>query len=281
MEKLAELVRAKLGNQDTTRELTQRDRSLKAAPPELASLQENSTITPSNRFFTGHPNPQSPAPSPSDRAAAPAMVVSSAWYPLVGTAALELAYAPLHEQIRQFASVALSSGCNQLELLPLFLLPGVHVMEDIPREVALALASLGQAIVINQRPHLGAHPGLGRMLASQLATVEADAKILLSHGTRRAGGNEPVEAVAEQLGAVAAYWSVKPTLEEQLLALADAGHKQIAILPYFLFSGGITDALRQSVSSLQERFSKVQLSLCNPIGVSSQLADLVVDLIQD
>jgi sirohydrochlorin ferrochelatase len=90
-----------------------------------------------------------------------------------------------------------------------------------------------------------------------------------------------VEAVAEQLGAVAAYWSVKPTLEEQLLALADAGHKQIAILPYFLFSGGITDALRQSVSSLQERFSKVQLSLCNPIGVSSQLADLIVDLIQD
>ena len=272
MEKLAELVRAKLGNQDTTRELTQRDRSLKAAPPERASLQENSTITPSNRFL------QLPAP---DQTAAPAIVVSSARYPLVGTAALELAYAPLHEQIRQFASVALSSGCNQLELLPLFLLPGVHVMEDIPREVALALASLGQAIVINQRPHLGAHPGLGRMLASQLATVDADAKILLSHGTRRAGGNQPVEAVAEQLGAVAAYWSVKPTLEEQLLALADAGHKQIAILPYFLFSGGITDALRQSVSSLQERFSKVQLSLCNPIGVSSQLADLVVDLIQD
>jgi hypothetical protein len=56
MEKLAELVRAKLGNQDTTRELTQRDRSLKAAPPELASLQENSTITPGNRFL------QLPAP---------------------------------------------------------------------------------------------------------------------------------------------------------------------------------------------------------------------------
>jgi sirohydrochlorin ferrochelatase len=119
------------------------------------------------------------------------------------------------------------------------------------------------------------------MLASQGATVDADAKILLSHGTRRPGGNESVEAVAEHLGAVAAYWSVSPTLEEQFLDLASAGHKQIAILPYFLFSGGITDALAQSVSTLQERFPKLKLSLCDPIGVSSQLADLIVDLTRD
>jgi sirohydrochlorin ferrochelatase len=90
-----------------------------------------------------------------------------------------------------------------------------------------------------------------------------------------------VDVVADYLGAVAAYWSMKPTLEEQLVALADADRKRIAILPYFLFSGGITDAIAQSVLSLQERFSKLQLSLFNPIGVSSELADLIVDLIEE
>lgn len=261
MEKLADLVGAKLGSDDVT------------WMPTLGDEAQASSL--GNRFLQRHN-----AGGTAGRAIALSST-SSASYPLVGTATLELAYAPLHEQIQQFASAALSAGCNQLQLLPLFLLPGVHVLEDIPAEVALAQQSLGQSIVLNQRPYLGTHSGLRRMLESQLATVNVDAKILLSHGTRRSGGNEAVETVADQLGALAAYWSVHPTLEEQLSALADAGHKQIAILPYFLFAGGITDAIAQSVLTLQERFLKLQLSLCNPIGVSSQLAELIVDLTQD
>jgi sirohydrochlorin ferrochelatase len=197
---------------------------------------------------------------------------------LVGTATLELGNAPLHEQIQQFARLALSSGGNQIQLLPIFLLPGVHVKEDIPTEVALAQTHCGQGIALHQRPHLGSHPGLRKMLARRLAKGKTDAKILLSHGTRRPGGNQPVEVVAQELSAVAAYWSVPPTLAEQILALKDAGHQQISILPYFLFSGGITDAIAQSVSHLQERFSQIQLNLCHPIGVSSELANLIVDL---
>lgn len=207
-------------------------------------------------------------------------VANNAGYPLVGTATLELADIPLHEQIRQFASLALADGCNQLQVLPLFLLPGVHVREDIPTEVALAQECLGKAVMIAQRPHLGVHPDLGRLLAMQWATVNADAKILLSHGSRRTGGNEPVAVIAKQLGAVAAYWSVPPSLEEQIQRLALVGHKQIAILPYFLFSGGITDAIAHRVSELQAQFPNLQLSLSEPIGASAELATLIVDLIK-
>lgn len=215
------------------------------------------------------------------RTTASAMVVNSSWYPLVGSATLELAETPLHEQIRQFASVALAQGCNKLQLLPLFLLPGVHVMEDIPAEVALAKVSLGEAIKINQRPYLGSHPGLAKILAYQIAKVDADATILISHGTRRANGNESVKAVADELGAIVAYWSMTPTLEEQINILADTGHKQIAILPYFLFSGGITDAISQLVTRLKDQYSEIKLILCNPIGVSSELTDLIIDLIEN
>jgi sirohydrochlorin cobaltochelatase len=216
-----------------------------------------------------------------ERTPTPEMVVKSSWYPLVGTATLELAEIPLHEQVRQFASLALAAGCNQLELLPLFLLPGVHVMEDIPAEVAVAKTSLGDAMVINVRSHLGACPGLAKMLAQQLATINADTKILMTHGTRRAGGNAPIEAVAKDLGATVAYWLVTPSLEEQVKALASEGAKKIAILPYFLFSGGITDAISQEVTALQSKFSALDLSLCNPIGASSELADLIINLIEN
>jgi sirohydrochlorin ferrochelatase len=262
MEKLAELVRTQLGIQDAICSDRISEPILEEAVPLCISVLKASPIQPHR--VTGNTR-----------------LVSRAGHPLVGTATLELADTPLHEQIYEFASVALAAGCKQVQLLPIFLLPGVHVREDIPTEVALAQKSLGEAMVIYQLPHLGAHPGLGAMLASQLTAVDTKAKIMLAHGTRRAGGNEPVEAIAKQLGAVAAYWSVKPTLEEQIATLAKAGHKQIAIVPYFLFCGGITDAIAQSIISLQARFPLLELGLANPIGISPQLANLIVELTQD
>jgi sirohydrochlorin ferrochelatase len=193
---------------------------------------------------------------------------------------LELADTPLHEQIRQFARTAVAGGCNQIQLLPLFLLPGVHVREDIPAEVALAQRDLGEAVGLNLRPHVGVHPGLGRLLASQWSGVDTDAKILLSHGSRRVGGNQPVEAMAQELGAVAAYWSVQPTLEEQIKVLVAGGHKRIGILPYFLFPGGITDAIAHKLDILHTEFPTVKLTLGEPIGTSDILANLIVDLIE-
>jgi sirohydrochlorin cobaltochelatase len=251
MEELAELVRTKLAIKDADSTAT------KANSQDNWQLVDTQAIAKRTR------------------------VISRERYPLIGTAVLELAPTPLHQQILEFAKIAQGYGYKQIELLPIFLLPGVHVREDIPREVALAQEKLGQAVVLKQRPHLGAHPGLATIFQRKLATVEADVKILLSHGTRRRGGNQVVEALADKLGAVSAYWSVQPTLEEQIKALADAGYQQMAIAPYFLFSGGITDAIAQSVDSIQKQFSKLDLNLCNPIGVSWELADLVVDLIEE
>ncbi|HEY9829992.1 MAG TPA: sirohydrochlorin chelatase [Stenomitos sp.] len=212
--------------------------------------------------------------------ATPTVVSRKGWYPLVGTATLELADIPLHEQIRQFANLAVAGGCHQIQLLPLFLLPGVHVREDIPIEVVRAQQDLGEAVRLNLRPHIGDHPGLGRRLASQWSGVDTDAKILLSHGSRRVGGNQPVEAMAQELGAVTAYWSVPPTLEEQIQVLVARGHQRIGILPYFLFPGGITDAIAQKLNLLQTEFPTIRLSLGEPIGASDHLANLIVDLIE-
>jgi len=204
------------------------------------------------------------------------LALSPALPPLVGTATLELATLPLHEQIRQFADRAKAVGCKHLLVLPLFLLPGVHVMEDIPAEVALAQKAIGSDLIIDLRPHLGTHPDLWHLLR-QTVDVGNQAKILLSHGSRRRGANQPVEAIATQLGAMSAYWSVSPSLESRVEELVNAGNRQIAILPYFLFAGGITDAIAQAVEQLQERFPNVQLSLREPIGASAELVDLILD----
>ncbi|QSJ18144.1 sirohydrochlorin chelatase [Nostoc sp. UHCC 0702] len=198
---------------------------------------------------------------------------------LVGIASLEMAAEALHEQIRQFAQCALVSGCDRLKIVPLFLLPGVHVTTDIPSEIALAQQALGENIMIDLQPYLGSHPGLEKLLAKQMAAIIAEAWIILAHGSRRPDSQQLVEAIAANLGAVTAYWSVPPSLESQIEELVGAGNREIAIFPYFLFAGGITDAIAQAIEELKLRFPAVTFQLAQPLGVSAELADLILDLI--
>ena len=171
---------------------------------------------------------------------------------IVGTAALELAPQPLHVQITEFAETAIAAGIRTIQLLPLFLLPGVHVKEDIPAEVATAQAHLGDRATIRCTSHLGASPQLPQLLQQQLqqqfqqqfqqqrqdphgATIED--WLLLAHGSRRSGGNAPIEALADDLDLTAVYWAVEPTLEQGLEPLLKAGKSRLGIIPYLLFQG--------------------------------------------
>ncbi len=174
-----------------------------------------------------------------------------------------------------------------MQILPVFLLPGVHVAEDIPAEVEIAQKTFGDKLKIELRPHLGSQKaGLTQLVKSQMQEVTflpnllLPKWILLSHGSRRPGGNSIVEEIASQLGAQTAYWSVKPSLEEQIESLVRGGQQQIGIVPYFLFNGGITDAIAKNVGQLKQQFPAAELHLANPLGPSVELAELIRDLIQ-
>ncbi|WP_228049888.1 sirohydrochlorin chelatase [Tychonema sp. LEGE 06208] len=208
-------------------------------------------------------------------------------FPAVATATLEFGPAPLHEQICSFGERTLSLGLTQLQILPAFLLPGVHVAEDIPAEVETAQKTLGSQLKIALRPHLGSQEaGLTRLLKNQMQDVAflpnllLPKWILLSHGSRRPAGNSTVEKIARELGAETAYWSVQPSLEAQIDNLVRGGQQQIGIVPYFLFNGGITDAIAKNVAQLKQQFPAAELHLANPLGASAELADLIGNLIQ-
>ncbi|UBF27412.1 sirohydrochlorin chelatase [Kovacikia minuta CCNUW1] len=205
--------------------------------------------------------------------------------PLISVAALEGDPLPLHQQICKLGQSLQLAASNHdipepgwLLVLPLFLLSGVHVMEDIPAEVAQAQTALGQGVDVKIMPHLGSHGGLYRLIAERLSALPVEASILLSHGSRRPGANQRIEALAERLGAIPAYWSVPPNLESRLQELMDLGFKKIAILPYFLFSGSTTDAIAQTCDRLSHQFPTLDIHLFPPLEAYPELADLLVDL---
>jgi len=216
-------------------------------------------------------------------AAVPACAVQS---PLLETATLELAEEPLHRQIQHVGDRTQSLGMSQVAIVPLFLLPGVHVRDDIPQEVALAQQALGQGVTLHLVPHLGSHPAMAHYLHQCLNETPAGShlnpadagRIVMAHGSRRPGGNQPVEAIARQLDAAPAYWFVPPGLTDQVQALVARGCRQIRIMPYFLFAGGITDAIAATVTQMADQYPDVTLLLQSPLGPAPAIAEMVVDL---
>jgi len=150
-------------------------------------------------------------------------------------------------------------------------------MVDLPAAIAAVQTSPNQMLTIT--PHLGSHPGLKRLLNECLSPLPMEAWILLAHGSRRSSANQAIEQLALDLGTVTAYWSTAPSLETRIHELAASGLRKIGILPYFLFSGAITDAIAQGVAQLRLTFPNLTLTLAQPLDVKiPELADLLVDL---
>ncbi|MGF1492922.1 MAG: sirohydrochlorin chelatase [Microcoleaceae cyanobacterium] len=193
-----------------------------------------------------------------------------------GTGVLEFGELSLHQQLQNFGQYTRGLGLNCVKILPLFLFAGMHVREDIPIEVSLAQQVLGSKVDLQVLPFLGSQtPQIVEVLKQQIHRTDLEIWILMGHGSRRTGGNQPMEHLAKQLASVPAYWSTSPSLEDQVQALAQQGYRRIGILPYFIFAGGITEAIAQSVNQLCQRFPQTELHLKTSLDQSGALFRLV------
>ncbi|MGL5081506.1 MAG: sirohydrochlorin chelatase [Microcoleaceae cyanobacterium] len=201
--------------------------------------------------------------------------------PVIGTGTLECAALSLSQQIQAFSQSIAPFKLNTVKILPLFLFPGVHVQEDIPTEVIAASQGLDVDISLELLPYLGSKTAqITQTLQAQMQVVSMDAWILMGHGSRRLQGNQPMELLATQLAAIAAYWSMAPSLDAQVQQLVQAGVQKIGIFPYFIFSGGITQAIQQSVTDFAQQFPQVQFHLAEPLDQSGALLDLTWEMLQ-
>ena len=201
---------------------------------------------------------------------------------LFSVGALELASIPLHEHINQFGHRIAHQGITTIRIIPLFLFPGVHVAEDIPEEVHLAQHRLGHSIHLICCPHMGSHHAIANYLRTQLSAQtplsSTSTCIFISHGSKKPRANEPAEAIAAQLGARMAYWSMPPSLAECLDDLIIQGCTDIMVIPYFLFGGKITDTIAQTVQDYRHRFPQIRIHLGHPLGESEAIAPLIAEL---
>ncbi len=198
----------------------------------------------------------------------------------------------LSQQLEQFATEVIRVGISEIVILPLFLLEGVHVSDDIPEQVAIAQSSLQtmfpdllpNKFIFRTMAHLGTSFQIPSLLLQHFekyteqnnlehSHLAKQGRILMAHGSRRAGANQVVEDLATQSQAIAAYWGVEPKIETQIENLILQGTKKVTVLPYFLTEGGITDAIANKLKPYSDRIQIQQL----PVPLSNeQIVDLAL-----
>lgn len=195
---------------------------------------------------------------------------------LVHAAQLELGELPLVDQLYEFAMGAGELGLDQVYIFPLFLLAGNHVMDDIPLQVKAAAQRLGQQFNLIQMPHLGSFHGFVQLMQTQMRKMQSKSWILLAHGSRRSGGNQPVIELAIQLNATPAFWVIPPSMEMQINQLILTGCSDIGVIPYFMFPGRILTTIAHRLIQLKTEFPTVNLEISNPVSANPELAKLLV-----
>jgi sirohydrochlorin ferrochelatase len=201
---------------------------------------------------------------------------------LIGGGCLEGQEITLAQQLEQFAIKAIAIGISEINILPMLLLAGVHVTEDIPAEVAIAQSKLQENLIFRITPHLGTDSQIPNLLLQHFQKYEnqkykntenpeKQGQILVSHGSRRVDANQVVEDLATHCQAITAYWGVEPKIETQVENLLAQGINQINVLPYFLTEGGITEAIARKLDVYRDR-AQIQLL---PVPLSDrQIIDL-------
>jgi sirohydrochlorin cobaltochelatase len=202
----------------------------------------------------------------------------------LGTAYLELSALPIVEQIVVFAERAAQHNYLQVKILPLFLAPGVHVLTDLPQAIEQAQDQLAGRCQLELLTYLGGQASLQSILQQHRQQLPVP-QILLAHGSPQATAQEFLTTLTTRLHTIPAYWSVNPSLAEQVSQLVAYHHTEIGILPYFLFPGRISAALTATVNELQSLFPDVQFKFSRGgletslLDTDPQIIDLVVQVL--
>ncbi|MFJ7727279.1 sirohydrochlorin chelatase [Neobacillus sp. NPDC097160] len=175
--------------------------------------------------------------------------------------------------VAQAIETCINQGANEITVVPVFLLPGIHANLDIQAE----LERFPNVIFHYRRP-LGVDDIMVEILADRLAAAgfggqEDEAVLLVSHGSRVPEAAVEFEklaiSLAEKIGCDVhrAYVTTPVFYHEMVRKLVG---QKIFILPHFLFSGGYTVKMKRELDVVGG-----DIIFCEPVGFDEKLIPLI------
>lgn len=182
--------------------------------------------------------------------------------------------APLPAQIREFSQEAQRQGAKRMVILPLFLLPGNHVVVDLP----LAIAAAESVLPIELLPFLGGQPLFQDWLQQAIAHESAD--ILLGHGSRRPEVLPWFEQLCHACGVRPALLTQEGSLGQAIEARIAQGYTSSKIYGYFLFGGKTVDQVHRQLGRLRVTYPHHQFSLLSAIQPIPSLIKVLQEILK-
>ncbi|MFK9092041.1 sirohydrochlorin chelatase [Bacillus salipaludis] len=175
--------------------------------------------------------------------------------------------------VAQAIETCIDQGANEITVVPVFLLPGIHADLDIPAE----LERFPDVIFHYGRP-LGVNDIMVEILADRLAAagfggLEDEAVLLVVHGSKVPEAAVEFEklalSLAEKIGSkVHRAFVTTPVFYHEMVRKL-VGQK-IFILPHFLFSGGYTVKMKRELDVVGG-----DVNFCEPVGFDEKLIPLI------
>jgi len=203
----------------------------------------------------------------------------------VGTGFLELAPPPLSVAVGDLVA----GGHRDVVVVPLVLVGAGHAKADIPAVVAQARRDFPEARLHYAR-ELGVHPDLLAVVAERLdATVPAalraeTAVLLVGRGSSDPDANADVLKVARLLWEGGDWPTVEacfvgitgPRVPAGLERCRLLGHRRIAVVPYFLFTGVLERRIHAQAGAFAATHPEVAVQVTRYLGPDDRVAELVL-----
>lgn len=199
---------------------------------------------------------------------------------------IELATPLLDEGLSRAAESA-----DRVIVVPLILNAAGHVKEEIP-EFIEAAAEQYPKVEFRYATNLGPNDAVLAVMKRSLRKVLAGMNfpdprktgvVLLARGSsdRHANGDVAMmarwiyeEAEVEQMD-IAFTGITHPRLESVVQRQIDSGMTQIAVLPYYLFTGSLIERIRKQVDQLQQHCPEIQWGLGDYFGFEEEIFQIL------
>lgn len=198
----------------------------------------------------------------------------------------------------EFDEVLLSDGLaraaktsRRVIVVPLILNAAGHVKMEIPEHIEHARAQFPQVRFI-YTPHLGANDAILAILKRRLMGALADLDmpdpattgiIVLGRGSSDRQANGEVAKIARwlhedtrhELVDIAFTGITWPRLERVAQRQARLGMMQIAIIPYYLFTGTLIQRIERQVAHLRAQYPQLRFALTDYFGFEPEIFELL------
>lgn len=208
-------------------------------------------------------------------------------FPRVSSAYLESAAPSIPGAIDR----AVAEGAERVWTYPLFLFPGRHVLNDLPRLLSEAgVRHRRVAIYFGEAMHR--HPKLLELARIRIAPLpeaaDRTAILIVANGSSESKGIEAVERFAAKLrptflgvDLLPCFSEIAwPTIPDAFARCAARGRRSIIVFPAVLFGGTILERIRLQVEPFKAGDSPPSIRMADPFGSHPLLAEIVWEGVQ-